>query len=181
MSLRWIEELINTRSIEFATDDLGTPDALGDWLRERELIPADVEVTPSDLRRAVRLREGLRALLVANNEPDSDATDAPDALDDLAALAQDLPLVLDVHADPPRLVPRATGPVDQALARVLAAVTESVAAGTWPRLKVCRQPNCRWAYYDHSRNRSRAWCDMSTCGNRAKARAYRQRNWPQPT
>jgi hypothetical protein len=33
----------------------------------------------------------------------------------------------------------------------------------------------RWAFYDHARNRSRTWCSMDACGNRAKARAYRAR------
>ncbi|HYH51840.1 MAG TPA: CGNR zinc finger domain-containing protein, partial [Acidimicrobiia bacterium] len=42
--------------------------------------------------------------------------------------------------------------------------------------KVCRQPDCRWAYYDESRNRSRTWCSMESCGNRAKARSFRQRH-----
>lgn len=41
------------------------------------------------------------------------------------------------------------------------------------RLKIC--PNCGWLFLDRSRNRSRAWCDMAVCGNRAKAsRHYRR-------
>ncbi len=45
------------------------------------------------------------------------------------------------------------------------------------RIKIC--PNCHWLYYDESRNRSRRWCDMSVCGNRAKARRYYDRNGKQ--
>jgi len=42
------------------------------------------------------------------------------------------------------------------------------------RLKRC--PNCHWLFIDRSRNASRVWCDMLTCGNRAKAeRHYRKR------
>jgi len=40
---------------------------------------------------------------------------------------------------------------------LLAAVAESAASRTWDRLKICRNPDCRGAYYDYSRNRSRAW------------------------
>ncbi len=41
------------------------------------------------------------------------------------------------------------------------------------RLKIC--PNCTWLFLDRSRNRSRTWCDMTVCGNRAKAsRHYRR-------
>lgn len=44
------------------------------------------------------------------------------------------------------------------------------------RLKRCENPRCGWLYLDRSRNRSRRWCEMATCGNRAKARRYKQRN-----
>ncbi|OCJ18232.1 hypothetical protein A6U87_04880 [Rhizobium sp. AC44/96] len=42
------------------------------------------------------------------------------------------------------------------------------------RMKICR--NCGWLFLDRSKNKSRAWCDMAVCGNRAKAnRHYRRR------
>lgn len=41
------------------------------------------------------------------------------------------------------------------------------------RTKTC--PNCDWLFLDNSKNRSRLWCDMSVCGNRAKAKAHYQR------
>jgi predicted RNA-binding Zn ribbon-like protein len=50
-----------------------------------------------------------------------------------------------------------------------------MADDTWNRLKACRLDNCQWAFYDTSKNRSRTWCSMKVCGNRAKARAYRER------
>jgi predicted RNA-binding Zn ribbon-like protein len=55
------------------------------------------------------------------------------------------------------------------------AIVEATIAGTWERLKVCRDDECRWAFYDHSKNARGAWCTMRVCGNRAKARAYRER------
>lgn len=42
------------------------------------------------------------------------------------------------------------------------------------RVKIC--PNCHWLYLDESRNRSRRWCDMTVCGNRAKAQRHYRRN-----
>ena len=42
------------------------------------------------------------------------------------------------------------------------------------RMKICR--NCGWLFIDRSKNKSRAWCDMAVCGNRAKAsRHYRRK------
>jgi predicted RNA-binding Zn ribbon-like protein len=52
----------------------------------------------------------------------------------------------------------------------------AIADGTWQRLKACRDHSCEWAFYDHTKNRSGAWCTMEECGNRAKARSYRERH-----
>ncbi len=61
------------------------------------------------------------------------------------------------------------------IGRALAIIARAAADGTWERLKVCPADDCRWAFYDFSRNHSRTWCSMSSCGNRAKARSYRSR------
>ncbi|SCG43353.1 Conserved protein containing a Zn-ribbon-like motif, possibly RNA-binding [Micromonospora echinaurantiaca] len=172
-----IEAFVNTRNED--RDDLDTPARLVEWLHARGLVPAGSTATAAQLDRARAVREGIRALIAGNNaepvpSPRPDGLD-PAARTGLAALARDLPLVLDVTLDPPRLVPAARAPVDAALAGLLAVVAEAVALGTWSRLKACREPSCRWAYYDHSRNRRRTWCSMEICGNRAKARAAHQR------
>lgn len=44
------------------------------------------------------------------------------------------------------------------------------------RVKKCRGEGCAWLFLDESRNRSRRWCDMGDCGNRAKAKRYRERH-----
>jgi predicted RNA-binding Zn ribbon-like protein len=41
-----------------------------------------------------------------------------------------------------------------------------------PRLHTCASETCRWLFLDTSKNRTRRWCDMKICGNRAKARRY---------
>ena len=44
------------------------------------------------------------------------------------------------------------------------------------RVKVCEDDRgCGFLFLDTSRNRSRRWCDMKGCGNRAKVRRYRKR------
>lgn len=50
---------------------------------------------------------------------------------------------------------------------------------TWPqlrRVKLCAAHDCGWLFIDASRNHSRRWCDMSDCGNRAKAKRFRERH-----
>lgn len=183
MPLRVIEEFINTRRRD--GDDIATPQQLATWLHARGLISVDTVVNAEQRDRAERIREGLRALIAENNtEPVS--SPRPDGLNpaaraELAELTRDFPLMLDVTVSPPRLAPRARTPVEAALASLLAVVAEAVAEGTWTRLKACREPSCRWAYYDHSRNRRRTWCSMDICGNRAKARASHHRKSAAPS
>jgi predicted RNA-binding Zn ribbon-like protein len=56
-----------------------------------------------------------------------------------------------------------------------ASFVELVAAGELDRLKVCDNPDCRFAFYDVSKNRSRRWCAQATCGNRHKVQRFRER------
>jgi len=44
------------------------------------------------------------------------------------------------------------------------------------RIHKCESPTCEWLFFDTSRNHSRRWCDMKSCGNRAKARRYYERH-----
>jgi predicted RNA-binding Zn ribbon-like protein len=67
------------------------------------------------------------------------------------------------------------GGVDGFVGRLLAAVTATMADGSFSRLKACRNETCRWLFHDHSRNRSGTWCSMAGCGSRMKSRAYRAR------
>ncbi|MGW4536017.1 CGNR zinc finger domain-containing protein [Nocardia sp. NPDC004340] len=183
MPLRVIEKFINTRRRD--SDEIATPPQLAKWLHANGLTPVEMMVNAEQRDRAERIREGLRALIAENNtEPVS--SPRPDGLNpaaraEFAELTRDFPLMLDVTVSPPRLVACARTPVDAALAGLLAIVAEAVAEGTWTRLKACREPSCRWAYYDHSRNRRRTWCSMDLCGNRAKARASHHRKSTTPS
>lgn len=110
------------------------------------------------------LREAIRALLGAHNGVEADTAAAYGVLDAAA-----------------RRAGLRVGFVDGSLRftsrnAVLAAVAEAMADGSWDRIKACRADDCRWAYVDTSRNRSRQWCDMAVCGNREKARRYRSRH-----
>ncbi|MGE6260757.1 CGNR zinc finger domain-containing protein [Heyndrickxia sporothermodurans] len=40
------------------------------------------------------------------------------------------------------------------------------------RVKKCEGYPCGWLFLDTSRNRSRRWCSMADCGNRAKAKRF---------
>jgi predicted RNA-binding Zn ribbon-like protein len=43
------------------------------------------------------------------------------------------------------------------------------------RLRVCASETCRWVFVDRSPGGRRRWCEMRTCGNRAKVARHRAR------
>lgn len=55
---------------------------------------------------------------------------------------------------------------------VLRAAGELLTSGELQMLRECPGEGCAWLFVDTSRNKSRRWCDMNTCGNRAKARRH---------
>lgn len=69
----------------------------------------------------------------------------------------------------------AAGGLQQVLFAVLTSAAELLAGDRLGRIRECASANCTWLFVDESRNRSRRWCDMSTCGNRVKARRHYQR------
>jgi predicted RNA-binding Zn ribbon-like protein len=67
-------------------------------------------------------------------------------------------------------------PIDDALARLCDPFVTELTSGNPDRIKVCDNDRCLWVFYDTSRTGRRRWCDMATCGNRAKAARHRARS-----
>jgi len=67
-------------------------------------------------------------------------------------------------------------PVEVALlGPVVWSALDLLATGDFARIKQCPGEGCGWLFVDRSKNNSRRWCDMATCGNRTKGRRHRQR------
>ena len=170
-SLRLVQLFVNTNDLETGPDLLPNAAALRDWMNEHELLGANEPVSDDDHVRAIELREAIRELVSAHAGLPHDPTAA--GVVNAVAVRAGLRPVLDDPAT--RFEPSASG-VDDALGRIVAAIHAGVADGTWERLKACERDVCRWAFYDHSKNRSGAWCSMAGCGQRAKMRTYRARH-----
>ncbi|HET9440258.1 MAG TPA: ABATE domain-containing protein [Longimicrobiales bacterium] len=65
--------------------------------------------------------------------------------------------------------------LDRPLWPVAVSATNLVASEDALRVKECATDNCNWLFLDASKNRSRRWCEMKECGNRAKARRHYHR------
>lgn len=67
------------------------------------------------------------------------------------------------------------GPADRLLWSVARSAAELLTSSELDRIRECASDRCSWLFLDYSRSRRRRWCDMKTCGNRAKARRHYHR------
>ncbi|WP_116102338.1 CGNR zinc finger domain-containing protein [Amycolatopsis thermalba] len=141
-----VVDFLNTLDVEDDTDVLTNAAGWRGWSHERGL-----EAGPVSAARIARA--ALRAAVG----------------DTLRPSPLTVPVTVQLAPDGPALVAR------DAVGAVMAAAARLAVLGQWSRVKICPADDCRWAFYDESRNRSRTWCSMRVCGNREKARSWRQR------
>jgi predicted RNA-binding Zn ribbon-like protein len=166
-----VQALANTFAFEPGEERLADPQSAREWLLASDLATEEVRVDEVEWRKLLALRSAVRDLIEANLDGDPRAAAA-----EVRALAREHPVVLAVGEGGELgtdLAPVAS--VEAFVSQVLGIVLQAQIAGTWERLKVCASDECRWAFYDASRNRGGTWCNMKTCGNVIKNRAYRER------
>jgi predicted RNA-binding Zn ribbon-like protein len=173
--LALVQELLNTRAtMSYGPDLLARPDdaqrwltdALSTWSRVAGLPAPVLLLSSTDMRSLRRLRTTFEnVILVGGRTQDPDGALPP----------ADVPVSLVPDADGwVRIVP--TGRGTRWLASALwAEALLAQQAGLWSRLKLCHNADCRAAFFDTSRNNSGVWHDVSTCGNTANLRAFRER------
>lgn len=166
--LALVQEFVNSVDLESGDDELSTPAAAEEWLAAHG---HPGEVDEAGRSRLVEVREGIRALLLANNGEEL----PPETASRLTELLGSAPLKLSVEcADGVCLVCEGSG-ADRFIAWLTKALLTAKLDGTWTRFKACRWDTCRFAFYDHSKNAVSTWCSPTVCGARAKSRAYRAR------
>ena len=174
-------DLVNTLHRPDDDDLLADPRAAS-WLRQRAPANDNDEASPAvgypggstdgqQLRMLRDLREGLRELAGANNgrEPDEQI------LDQARQALEASPFIMTLQPGALRPLAATPGDAAQVFADAAAAYLAVAVTSSWKRVKTCANPGCQWAYVDASRNGSRRWCDMASCGNAAKQRAFRRR------
>ncbi len=171
MPLLVVQSFVNTWEGDSGIDLLGDPGSACRWLQDAGLLE-EAGAEDADLASVREIRESIRSLLIYNG-----GGHAPDRAE-LRSLVE--------LADRCRLRPvvQSSGNVElqpevaaglRAFAQMLLIIRDAQHDGTWERLKACRNPDCRWAFYDRSHAGRGAWCDMAVCGNRMKNRTLRSR------
>ncbi len=181
-------DFVNTLELERGdpVDRLASPATALHWLREHGFLhdqtmerlatqfADDEEVGQRALGRIRRVRGAMREVLDATVErrpPDGQALERVNR-----ALRTPYTYELVPAPDGVSLDHRHDGdPIDGALARLAESVAREVSQGEPERLRICANEECRWVFNDTSPTGRRKWCDMSTCGNRAKAARHRER------
>ncbi len=156
------------------------------WLRDHGLLH-DASLDPDVARlmepgpaadralaRVRQVRTALRELVDATVEMRPPAAGAVDVVNQAMRAHQRLVLV--AGDDGVSLDHRHEGDaLDDALARIAERVAREVSGDRADRLRICDNASCRWLFFDSSPTGRRRWCDMATCGNRAKAARHRAR------
>lgn len=168
--LRRVLEFVNTEKHDPPNEILANLGAARKWLAGSGLRGG--LASGEDRLRLISLREALVPILESN----AGHGDPVPAWARLEPFADAAPLWVRPGVKP-ELSPAGTG-LAATIASILGAIYDAVHAGTWIRLKLCREASCRWAFYDESKNGSGTWCSMRVCGNRNKARRRRERSRP---
>ena len=173
-------DFINT--LEFSRvasrEHLPTVDDAATWLATRGLVhepDARAALARSgSLDRLRRVRGALRE--VGEAAVDHRAADPRAVVEINRALRARAVLELVPAADGVTIGHRHVGdPLADALATLVEPLVREIGSDRRDRLRFCANGNCRWMFFDASRTARRRWCDMSTCGNQAKAARHRAR------
>ncbi len=149
-----------------------SPELVKWFLVDRGLMDDGDPWTHADHKLALDLIEALHAKVRENYAEPAGSRDVAviDRVTDAAGLTPRFGL-----AGPPRLEPKATGAAG-GLGGIVAIAFLAQLDGRWGHLKNCAHETCRGVFFDHSKNHSGKWCSMQKCGNRAKAKAWRERH-----
>ncbi|HMC56776.1 MAG TPA: CGNR zinc finger domain-containing protein [Gemmatimonadaceae bacterium] len=183
----WLD-FVNTDGGVHAADSIADFDLLVAWLEAA--VALDAERAQMMRRRAIQQPSGATAALVDTRRVRA----ALRSLAERGAMASgvrvdtlnEINRVLGRSAGTRRLELRTDGtfvrafvPVGDAFAGLMIPIVESAAdaliLGELPRVRRCADPRCARVFFDGTKNAARRWCDMATCGNRAKAARHRAR------
>jgi predicted RNA-binding Zn ribbon-like protein len=167
-----VVDLVNTApEDDTAPDALSDVAALADFVRRHDISDVGV-LSEFDLSAVRKIRGRFAGIFAAR-----DARTAAGLINELVAAAGTTPRLTDhdgydwhVHYFAP-----GASVADHLAADCGMALAFFVVAGEQERLRRCEAPDCRRAFVDLSRNRSRRYCDSRTCGNRLHVAAYRAR------
>ena len=138
-----------------------------------ERSPAEAE---SVLERAKELREAVYRVFSARFHGDALPADDLRRISDEYAYAAAQRVLAPTESGEIDFAWRDTDALERPLWPIAVSAAVLASSDELDRVKECATDNCNWLFLDASKNRSRRWCEMKECGNRAKARRHYQRH-----
>jgi predicted RNA-binding Zn ribbon-like protein len=171
-------EFLNTRELDSGhlVERLERPADARTWFVSRGVLHEDHAGpwTAADLDQVRSVRDALHEVVDAVVEARRPDTGAVDVVNE--TLARGVVPHLDCDGTTVKIGHRhGASPVGDAVASLAAPIVHELASGRSDRFRICANDTCRWTFFDGSPTARRRWCDMRTCGNRAKAARHRQR------
>jgi len=169
-------------------DELREPSDLLQWAKEAGILSLaehdrlSAHYTRSARAASAALGAGIATrdlMLAIFGDVAGDRRLSPERLAELNAALARIPALLSVETRVGRLEMQwqsAADGLDRALFSILTDAARLLGSRRVGRIRRCASEHCTWLFVDGSRNRSRRWCDMSTCGNRMKARRHYRRS-----
>ena len=187
LCLDFANTIHNSRA-EDNEEELHTTSDLLQWAKEAKLLTsADHDRLTAQYNRNRREAEAalvkgiaIRDLLLSIFAGIANGRSVPSQrLSELNSALAQTPGLLYVHKSSDLIETEWTSAADglqQVLFAILISAAELLGSDRLGRVRECASADCTWLYVDESRNGSRRWCDMSSCGNRMKARRHYQRS-----
>jgi predicted RNA-binding Zn ribbon-like protein len=155
------------------------PDKLDDTQQAGEILEAygltkGQQLPPNQLDRIRALRTNLLRIVEA-----TDDTEQASGWEAVSTHDNNVTFRLTLTTEGPRLN-QATG--DPLIGQIISNAADLLKDGTWSRIRVCNNNQCRGIFYDNTRSRTQRWHSYEQCGNRTNVAAYRARkNTPHNT
>jgi predicted RNA-binding Zn ribbon-like protein len=168
-------DLANTvswRGTDRETDHLLKAGDVVAWAKKAGLVDSRFEAAPRERGALVKRTLALRTAIGEAGSAISQGRKAPaSALNVIRDLAAEALQAADIAGSPAIFV---FNGIDKIVGAVAWSALDLLRGDELSRLKQCPAENCQWLFIDRTKNGSRRWCDMTTCGNRAKKQAHRQ-------
>lgn len=169
-------EFINTLDLDdgVLVEHFEQPSDAAAWFHDHRLThDLDVEGwTDADLNRTKAVRAALRDVVdsvVTDQTPKPESLRLVNEVLDYGVRPQ-----LEVKDGEIRIGHRHAAPLAaEVLVPIAEAIVDELATGRPDRFRICANDRCQWTFFDASPTGRRRWCDMRTCGNRAKAARHR--------
>lgn len=148
----------------FLWRDFSDPECWTAWAAERG---RSGQASATSFNDAVRVQQALRTLEAANN-----------GMPVAPVVVQELERAMADHDIRPRLsldggLTFEQVAADDPVGYILSLTAQAMIDGAWSRFKLCRDEACRASYFDATRNGTKTWCSMQTCGSKNKMRRLR--------